>query len=145
MARIVKPTKELALKIITDNFDAVYNSQQGTNLIDELYVCSIFNLEYVDAHGYDGIDKNTESKIEIKVCNNRTEGRAQFSGCGVNKLPANEFIFWDKITGQYARVPNESVQENIQANSIKARLSDNPIDSRVSSKKIKTVSNWFSL
>ena len=144
MARIANPTKELALKIITDNFDAVYNSQQGMNLIDELYVCGIFNLEYVDAHGYDGIDRNTKSKVEIKVCNNRTEGRAQFSSCGANKLPANEFIFWDKITGQYARVSNELVQENIQSNGIKARLSDNPIDSRVSSKKIKTISNWFS-
>ena len=144
MARIANPTKELALKIITDNFDAVYNSQQGTNLIDELYVCSIFNLEYVDAHGYDGIDRNTESKVEIKVCNNRTEGRAQFSGCGDSKLPADEFIFWDKITGQYARVSSKLVQENVQVNSMKARLSDNPINSRVSSKKIKTVSNWFS-
>jgi len=142
MARIAKPTKELALKIITDNFDAVYNSKQGTDLISELYVCSIFNLEYVDAHGYDGIDRNTKSKVEIKVCNARTEGRAQFSGCGARKSPANEFIFWDKITGQYARVPNKLVQENIQGNSIKARLSDNPGGI---SKKIKTVSSWFSL
>ena len=142
MKNIIKPpTKEEAKKIMNDKFDEVFETTQGQNLINELYLCKIFDLKYVDVDGYDGIDKKTGEKIELKSTDARSCGRASWGSCGLNKKLADFFIFWVKITGQWAKVSNLQVQETVDSSGgIKARLSDNPGGR---SKKIKTASSWF--
>jgi len=134
------PTKEEALQLIINQFDEVYASTQGQNLINELHLCNHFELTYVDKKGYDSIDKKSNELIELKTTDARTLGRAQWGSCGVNKSKADFFIFWDKKTGQFAKVSNKDVQNNLQNNGIKTRLSDNPGGI---SKHILTSNSWF--
>jgi len=138
--KLLPPTKEEAFLLFEKHFDDVYNSTQGQNIINELHLCENFNLKYVDEVGYDGICKKTGRKKEIKVSGSRTQGRAGWTSCGKNKKDSDDFIFWDTITGQFAEVPTEKVQEIQQKGHIKARLSDNPGGR---SKHIRTVSSWF--
>jgi len=135
------PTKKEALQLIVDNWDDVYASTQGQNIINEIHLCGHFGLKYVDMNGFDGVDKENGEKIELKTTDARTCGRAQWNSCGSNKALADWFIFWCKITGQWAKVSNSQVQKNVNASGgIKARLSDNPGGR---SKRMKTSSSWF--
>lgn len=131
---------EEGLELLIEKYNEVYNSKQGQNILDELWIAKNFNLTYTDQHGYDGVDEQTKEQVEFKTCNSRTAGRAQWNNCGGNKSQANYFILWDKITKQYAKVSTSEIHKNIQGGHIKARLSDNPGGL---SKTMKTTSSWF--
>lgn len=74
-------------------------TKQFTDLTDELHLAHSFNHMYVDAHGYDGVDKNSGELAEYKTCNHRThKTMAKFNKCGENKAKAQKFYLWDKVS-----------------------------------------------
>jgi len=74
-------------------------TKQFIDLTDELHIAHSFNHMYVDAHGYDGVDKNSGELTEYKTCNHRTNNTtAKFNKCGANKAKAQKFYLWDKIS-----------------------------------------------
>lgn len=74
-------------------------TKQFIDLTDELHIAHTFNHLYVDAHGYDGVDKNSGELAEYKTCNHRTnKTSAKFNKCGDNKAKAQKFFLWDKIS-----------------------------------------------
>jgi hypothetical protein len=131
---------EEGLELLIEKYNELYNSKQGQNILDELWIAKNFNLTYTDQQGFDGIDEQTKEQVEFKTCNSRTAGRAQWNGCGDNKSKADYFILWDKITEQYAKVPTFLIHQNVQSGQIKARLSDNPGGY---SETMLTTSSWF--
>ena len=132
--------KKEALRLFEKFIDDIVLSQQGKNLLHELKIADILNHQYVDSHGYDGIDKDGK-KYEYKACDSRTANRAQWSSCGSNKSNSDYFIFWDVLTNMAAKVPTKEVQKHHQGGQIKAYLSDSSNKGR--SSNILTISSWF--
>ena len=132
--------KTEALRLFSTHLEAIVNSKQGQNLLQELKIADTLGHTYVDAYGYDAIDKDGKL-VEYKSCDSRTNGRAQWTSCGTNKRDADYFILWDVITNLAAKVPNEKVQQYQQGGQIKAYLSDSSSTGR--SDTILETSSWF--
>ena len=134
------PTKEESLKLIIDNWDVIYESSQGQNLINENWVCNYYGLNYVDAYGWDAEDPETGEKIELKATAVLIQNKSRWGGCNTSKLKSDWYILWDKITGNIAKVKTKTVHENLQGTELRANF--NP-KLPIRSKHIKTVTSWF--
>ena len=120
------PTHKERLELILKHAESLENSRTFINLTDELYLAEYFGVEYVDAHGYDFVDKVTGEKAEAKTCGVRDKLNAQWTGLNSKQL-ADTLILWDKVTGAIVKMPMKEAEFFINAGGkITARLTDNP-------------------
>ena len=134
------PTKEESKELMIKNWDRIFESNQGQNLINEIFLCDKLGLNYVDDDGWDGIDPKTGEKYELKATNVLVQNKSRWGGCSKIKLNSDWYILWDKITGNLAKQKTNIVHKNLQGTELRANF--NP-KQPIKSKHIKTVTSWF--